>query len=91
MTEHEVCIKCKWNHYPECNGIKIDDEYIKIDKLQKDFKCVIKDRDEVSETYITKPNPRDVKPTKEEIDTIKSRIEELEEKTSELSVEPISR
>jgi len=80
MSEHKLCVKCKWNHYPECHGIVIDDEHIPIDKLQEDFKCVIKDRDEVSKTYIRKPNPLDIKYTKTEVDELKTRIEELEAK-----------
>jgi len=44
MSENKVCIKCQYNHYPECHGT-IDDngEYIKIDNLRDGFECGQKD------------------------------------------------
>lgn len=45
MPEHEICIGCKWNNYPICNGTVINDVNLRIDNLSPRFKCGVKDRD----------------------------------------------
>ena len=40
MTEHSVCIDCKWNNYPLCHGTKgFDGNYINIERQNINFKC----------------------------------------------------
>ena len=90
---HKECEKCLWLNIKDelCSGNIVDDQPMDVSNLRPTFNCGQKYKTEPSYTYMHKPNPKDYIYTKEEIDTIKSRIEELEEKTSDLSAEPISR
>ena len=47
MAEHEVCKDCRWNNYPICNGIKMeDDTLMNIENLRPLYSCVIKFQEE---------------------------------------------
>ena len=90
---HLECVKCKWNKFPWCLAQKIDNEYMRNDYLRPTFKCGRQNLDEVDDTtYFKVDNPHDIT-VKEKIyiAALEERIQELEEKTSELSAEPISR
>ncbi len=47
MPEHDYCKGCKWNNYPICNGIKMeDDTLMNIENLRPSFECIVKFQDE---------------------------------------------
>ena len=45
MTEHEVCIECKWNKYPVCIGSLWDGIPMTITDLADCFQCGQKEKD----------------------------------------------
>lgn len=70
MTEHETCKGCQWNDYPLCTGTKIDDTFMKIDKMRPNFRCGQKEEREVKEHQL---NP------KSRLELLEERIKALEE------------
>lgn len=50
MTEHDVCVGCKWNNYPTCDGTIIDGSKMNIENLVETFLCGVKDLDEAKIT-----------------------------------------
>ena len=70
MVEHEICKGCKWNNYPECYGIIMDNgSYMNIEHLRPEFKCGQKDKDLAFDFSIR---------TKTKLEELEERIDELE-------------
>ena len=71
MTEHKVCVGCKWNEYPLCKGsIMLDGNYMNIDKLHEEFQCGVKLRDTPKDHSIIE---------KSKIELLEDRIKVLED------------
>ena len=76
---HEGCKECKWNKYPECLcKIERDGSYFRIDNLVESYCCIgFRDGDKVYDDSIKIKSDLEV------------RIDALEEKTKDLSVEKL--
>lgn len=74
MSEHKICKDCKFNHYPECHGIKMDDgNYMNIENLKPGFRCGQKNEDKLFDFSIKKKSELELK-----IEALEERINELE-------------
>lgn len=70
--EHKICEDCKWNKYPLCMGIKMED-YMNIENLNDDFQCGQKDLDNMMDFSIRE---------KTKLELLEERVETLESGTS---------
>lgn len=75
IIEHKVCIKCRWNNYPECTGIIMYlGNFMNIEHLKPGFRCGQKDALEVDDLSIKKSD------LELRIETLEAKVNELETK-----------
>ncbi|KKM18263.1 hypothetical protein LCGC14_1667540 [marine sediment metagenome] len=74
MTEHKVCVGCKFNNYPTCKGLVFDGIEMNIEHMRDGFICGTKDKTERVKFTKTKTE------SELKIDELEARILELEKK-----------
>ena len=74
MSEHKVCLECRWNDYPNCLGTIMDDgNYMNIENQRPGFQCGQKDDVNITDFSIVKKSVPELK-----IEELEARIMALE-------------